>query len=75
LRRRRLPGRRSSSSTSLAKRETTSDLKYLEQVVTIRFPLRAAKEFVQRTLANDVSIRLVEVQRGETLGIVRCVEI
>lgn len=75
MRRRRLPGRRAASTTSLAIRETTTDLKYLEQVVTIRFPLRAAKEFVQRNLANDISVRLVEVQRGETLGVVRCVEI
>ena len=75
MRRRRLPSRRSSSTTSLAKRETTTDFKYLEQLVKIRFPLRAAKEFIQRNSANDIGVRLVEVQRGETLGVVRCVEV
>lgn len=75
MRRRRLPSRRSSSTTSLAKRETTTDFKYLEQLVKIRFPLRAAKEFIQRNIANDIGVRLVEVQRGETLGVVRCVEV
>ena len=75
MRRRRLPGRRGSSSTSLVRRETTSDLKYLEQVVTIRFPVREAREFIQRNLANSVTVRLVEVQRGESVGVVRCVEI
>jgi len=47
----------------------------LEQVVTIRFPAREAREFVQRNLANSVGIRLVEVQRGESVGVIRCVEV
>jgi phage tail-like protein len=56
-------------------REATTDMRYLERVVVIRFPVRSAQQYLQRNLGNEIGIRLVEVKRGETLGVVRCVEI
>lgn len=73
MRRRRLPTRR--GTTSLVMREQTTDLRYLEQVVTIQFPIMAAKEYLQRNMANRVGFRLVEAERGEAVGMVRAVEI
>jgi phage tail-like protein len=73
VRRRRLPTKR--GTTSLVAREQTTDFKYLEQVVTIQFPVQAAREYLQRNMANRVSYRLVEAERGEAVGMVRSVEI
>lgn len=75
MRRRRLPGRRSRRTTSLVLRESSTDLRYLEQVVTIQFPVRSAKTYLQRSLGNHVGYRLVEARRGEAVGMVREVEI
>lgn len=73
MRRRRLPSRR--GQTSLVQRESTTDFRYLEQVVTIQFPIQAAKEYLQRNMGNRVNYRLVEAERGEAVGMVRAVEI
>ncbi len=73
MRRRRLPSKR--GTTSLAEREQTTDLRYLEQVVTIQFPVQAAREYLQRNMGNHVTYRLVEAERGEAVGMVRAVEI
>lgn len=73
MRRRRLPVKR--GTTSLAAREQSTDFKYLEQVVTIQFPVQAAREYLQRSMANRVTYRLVEAERGESVGMVRAVEI
>jgi phage tail-like protein len=52
-----------------------SDLRYLEQVVAIPYSLRAARTYLQRHMANPVSFRLVEVRRGETVGVIREIEV
>lgn len=75
MRRRRLPSRRGRRTTSLVARESTSDLRYLEQVVTIQFPIRSARIYLQRNMGNLITYRLVEARRGEAVGIVREVEI
>lgn len=73
MRRRRLPSRR--SATGLALREKSTDLRYLEQVITIQFPILAARQYLQRNMANNIGYRLVEAERGEAVGFVRAVEI
>jgi phage tail-like protein len=75
VRRRRLPSRRSRRGNSLVKREASTDLKYLEQVVTIQFPIRSARTYLQRQMGNRIIFQLQEARRGETVGVVRCVEI
>lgn len=77
MRRKRLPTRRGGPApeTSLVRRESTTDLRHLEQVVQISFPVRAAKSFLQRHLGNPISYKLVEARRGEQPGVVRLVEI
>jgi phage tail-like protein len=83
MRRRRLPARRAAGGVpalavqqaSLARFEPATDLRYLETVVTIQFPIRSAVEYLQRNMANKVSYRLVEARRGEAVGSVREVEI
>jgi phage tail-like protein len=75
VRRRRLPSRRSKRGTSLVKREQSTDLRYIEQVVTIRFGIRSARTYLQRNMGNIIRYQLVETLRGENVGIVRCVEI
>ena len=86
MRRRRLPVRRGSSSAlpahayqpgehGLVPYEPATDLRYLETVVTIQFPIRAAMTYLQRNMANKITYRLVEVRRGEPVGAVRQVEI
>jgi phage tail-like protein len=76
MRRRRLPSRRRRRNENLlVKREATSDLRYLEQIITIKFPVRAAVSFLQRNMANAVRYKLVEVRRGESVGMVRAVEV
>jgi len=59
----------------LAVYEPTTDLRYLEQVVSIQFPVRAAHTYLQRNMANKVTYQLVEAGRGETVGAVRKIEI
>lgn len=75
MRRRRLPSRGARRTTALVRREETSDFRYLEQVVTIQFPIRSARAYLQRNMANNVQFRLVESRRGESVGVVREVEI
>lgn len=76
MRRRRLPARRSRKPEALLlAREETTDLRYLEQVVTIKFPVREAVTYLQRNMGNVVRYKLVEVRRGEAVGFVRAVEI
>jgi len=76
VRRRRLPARRGRKAENLlSRREETTDLRYLEQVVTIKFPVRDAVTYLQRNMGNPVRYKLVEVRRGEQVGIVRAVEI
>ena len=81
MKRRRLPARRpggaaeSSVQTALVKREPSNDLRHLEQLVSIRFPSRAARTYLQRAIGNIITVRLVEAQRGEPVGVVRMVEI
>ncbi len=52
-----------------------SDYRYLEDLIRIGYPLRAARTYLSRNLGNPVGYRLVEAARGETLGIVREIEI
>ena len=56
-------------------RESTSDFRFLEQVVVIQFPVRAARAYLQRNMGNNITLKLVEVRRGESVGHVRSVEI
>ncbi len=74
MRRRRLPIKRAANH-ALELRSPTSDLLYLEQVVSIQFPVRAAHTYLQRNMANRITYRLVEAQRGESVGCVRQVEV
>lgn len=73
MRRRRLPTRR--GRAALVERSQSSDFRYLEQVVAIRFPIRAARTYLQRSMANPIKLRLVEARRGEQVGVVRAVEV
>ena len=57
------------------KREASTDLRFLEQVVAIQYPIRAARTYLQRNMGNTISYRLVEAQRGEMVGVVRAIEI
>lgn len=76
MKRRRLPSRRpGATETAIVRREPSSDLKHLEQVITILFPVRAARTFLQRSIGNIITYRLVEARRGEQVGVVRAVEI
>jgi phage tail-like protein len=75
MRRRRLPARRRGQDNALALRQATTDLRYLEQVVTIQFPIRSAKAYLQRNMGNRVRYQLVEARRGEAIGMVRAVEV
>ena len=74
MRRRRLPARRRGVG-ALVERPASSDFRYLEQVVCIQFPIRSARSYLQRNVGNRVRYKLVEGRRGETLGVVRTVEI
>lgn len=76
MRRRRLPTRRAGrAGTSLIKLQDASDLRFLENVVTIQFPVRAAQSYLRRNMGNPLNIHLVEARRGEEPGMVRMVEI
>lgn len=76
-RRRRTPirkgGNRSGASYALA--QVHSDLRYVEQLVTIPFPLHAARAYLQRYIGNVIQWKLVEARRGESVGVVREIEI
>lgn len=54
---------------------TGADVRRLEQVVSVRFPVRAATTWLRRQVSHDVRIRLVELERGERVGLVRAVEV
>jgi len=75
MRRRRLPGRRSRRTNELVVRQPSTDFRYLEQVVSVQFPIRAARSYLQRNMANRITYRLVELQRGESPGAVRMIEV
>ncbi|MCA9489485.1 MAG: hypothetical protein KC621_06165 [Myxococcales bacterium] len=84
MRRRRVPVRRGAGAANLpilrtpaelSRHEPISDLKYVEQVVSIQYPVAAARTYLQRNMANIVSYKLVEARRGEQVGTVREVEI
>ena len=51
------------------------DYRYVQDVVRIGFPVRAARTYISRHMGNPVSYRLVEAQRGETVGHVRAAEV
>lgn len=51
------------------------DYRYLEDIVRIGYPVRDARAYLTRHLGNPVGYRLVEANRGETVGTVREVEI
>ncbi len=69
------------SSTQLAEREpgviarVPGDLKYIEDVIRVRFPIHAARAYLRRHMGNVVRFRLVEARRGESVGHVRLAEI
>jgi phage tail-like protein len=69
------------SSTQLARRDVQAlasvpgDLKYIEDVVRVGFPIHAARAYLRRHMGNIVRFRLVEAQRGEAVGHVRLAEI
>jgi phage tail-like protein len=75
VRRRRLPSRRGPAENALVRREGNTDLRHLEQVVSIAFPVHAARSYLARHLGNRVGFRLVEARRGESVGVVRCIEV
>lgn len=86
MRRRRVPAKRIGGpvggslpvlrgQTGLALAEPSSDLRYVEQVVSIQYPVQAARSYLQRNMANAVTYKLVEARRGEQVGAVREVEI
>ncbi len=75
MRRRRLPSRRGGRQTGLVRRAATTDLRFLEQVVCIAFPISAARSYLARNMANKISYQLVEAVRGEQVGNVRLVEV
>jgi phage tail-like protein len=51
------------------------DLKYIEDVVRVSFPIHAARAYLRRHMGNLVRFRLVEALRGEKVGQVRLAEI
>lgn len=57
------------------KRAVHDDYRYIQDVVRIGFPVRAARTYLNRHLGNRVSYRLVEVRRGEVMGQVRMAEV
>lgn len=88
MRRRRLPARRAlpgpaggrqlpvpRAPGAITLHESAADTRYLEQVVSIQYPVHSALTFLQRTMANLVSFRLVEARRGENVAVVREIEI
>ena len=53
----------------------SGEYKYIEDVVRIRYPIRAARTYLRRNLGNPIHIHLVEVDRGESLGNIRRAEV
>jgi phage tail-like protein len=51
------------------------DYRYLEDVVRIAYPVKDARTYLNRHLGNSVRYKLVESRRGETIGLVREVEV
>ena len=56
-------------------REPPGEYLILAEVVRVGFPVRAARTYLNRHLGNPTSYRLVEAQRGETIGSVREIEV
>ena len=48
---------------------------YLANVVQVKFPVRAARSYLMRHMANRIQYCLVEVRRGEELGCIREVQV
>ena len=61
MRRQRLPTRALARRTDMVRHRGSSDLRYLEQVVTIQFPIREARIFLRRAMGNKIGLRLVEL--------------
>lgn len=55
--------------------EAASDFTYLRHVVAARFPVRSARTYLQRSVGQRLTVKLVDVARGERPGVVRCVEV
>ena len=53
----------------------SGEYKYIEDVVRIRYPIRAARTYLRRNLGNTIHIHLVEVERGEDVGNIRRAEV
>jgi phage tail-like protein len=62
------------TTTALVKARTR-DLKWLEDVVRISYPVREALTYLNRHLGNPVGYRLVEALRGERPGHIRSIEV
>ncbi|RME29006.1 MAG: hypothetical protein D6798_01065, partial [Deltaproteobacteria bacterium] len=58
-----------------ARRESNDDLRYIEEVVRIGFPVRDARSYLARHMGNPVRYKLVEARRGERAGHVRQAEV
>jgi phage tail-like protein len=61
--------------SSLPPSRVPGDYHYLEQVVCIGFPVMNARTYLNRHLGNTVHYKLTEAQRGESVGVVRAVEV
>ena len=48
---------------------------YIEDVVRIGYPIRTARTYLRRHMGNKIQLRLVEVDRGEEPGKIRCAEV
>jgi len=55
--------------------DTLGDYGYLAEIVRIGFPVTASRAYLNRHLGNPVTVRLVELQRGETASCVREIEV
>lgn len=53
----------------------TSEHRYVCEVVRVGYAVRTAKTYLKRHLGNPVVVRLVELNRGEEIGRIRCAEI
>ena len=51
------------------------DYHHLETVVVVGFPVREARLYLNRFMGNRIGYKLVEARRGETLGVVREIQI
>jgi phage tail-like protein len=74
--RRRLPSRRRQRPDRPSEVAARSDdYRYLETVIENRFPKNEAITYLRRHMANQVTIRMVEAKRGESVDVVRAIEV